>query len=57
MGNVDALDVAKKAWDRWVAADLDGFLSLFDAEGAWIIAGQSQIGGTWRGPNEIARAA
>jgi ketosteroid isomerase-like protein len=53
----DALDVARRAWDKWMAADLEGFLSLWDPDGVWTLQGHSQIGGAWRGPGEIAKVA
>jgi ketosteroid isomerase-like protein len=49
----NALVVAEKAWDKWVAGDLEGFLSLWDAGGEWTISGQSQISGTRHGHDEI----
>ena len=52
-----ALTVAQRAWDFWVAADLEGFLTCWAADGVWTLQGHSQIAGTWRGPDEIAKAA
>ncbi len=57
MADEDALTVAQRAWDRWVAADLDGFLALWDADGVWTMQGHSQISGAWRGRDEIAQVA
>ena len=57
MADESALDVAQQAWDRWVAADLEGFLALWDADGVWTMQGHSQISGSWRGLDEIAKAA
>jgi ketosteroid isomerase-like protein len=57
MADVSALEVVEQAWDRWVAADLDGFVALWDADGVWTNAGQSQISGAWRGRDEIAKVA
>jgi ketosteroid isomerase-like protein len=57
VADVSALEVVEQAWDRWVAADLDGFVALWDANGAWTNAGQSQISGTWRGHDEIVKVA
>ena len=57
MADEDALTVAQRAWDRWVAADLDGFLALWDADGVWTMQGHSQISGTWHGLDEIAKVA
>ena len=57
MADESALDVAQQAWDRWVAADLEGFLALWDADGVWTMQGHSRILGSWRGLAEIAKAA
>jgi ketosteroid isomerase-like protein len=57
MADQDALAVARHAWDRWVAADLEGFLALWDPDGVWTLAGHSQISGAWRGLEEIGKAA
>ena len=57
MADESALDVAQQAWDRWVAADLEGFLALWDADGVWTMQGHSQISGSWRGLDEIAKVA
>ena len=57
MADESALAVAQQAWDRWVAADLEGFLALWDADGVWTMQGHSQISGTWHGPDEIAKVA
>ena len=57
MPDQSALTVAQKAWDCWVAADLEGFLTRWDADGVWTMQGHSRIAGTWRGPDEIAKAA
>ena len=53
----DALAVARRAWDRWIAADLEGVLAMWAPDGEWTLAGHSQISGTWRGPDEIAKVA
>ena len=57
MADESALAVAQQAWDRWVAADLEGFLALWAADGVWTMQGHSQISGTWQGPDEIAKVA
>ena len=57
MADESALEVAQQAWDRWVAADLEGFLALWDADGVWTMQGHSQISGSWRGLDEIAKVA
>jgi ketosteroid isomerase-like protein len=57
VADVSALEVVVQAWDRWVAGDLDGFIALWDANGEWTNAGQSQISGTSRGHDEIAKVA
>jgi uncharacterized protein len=57
MADVSALAVVQQAWERWIAVDLEGFLALWDAEGVWTMPGHSQISGTWRGHDEIAKVA
>ena len=57
MADESALAVAQQGWDRWVAADLEGFLALWDADGVWTMQGHSQISGTWQGLDEIAKVA
>jgi ketosteroid isomerase-like protein len=57
MADSSPLAVAREAWDKWVAADLEGFLSLWDPTGVWTNAGNSQISGTRRGHDEIAKVA
>lgn len=57
MPDESAMTVAQRAWDFWVAADLEGFLTCWDADGVWTLQGHSQISGTWRGPGEIAKVA
>src|SRR4051812_44298291 len=52
-----ALTVAQKAWEFWVAADLDGFLSLWHEEGVWTNAGHSQISGARQGHQAIGDVA
>jgi uncharacterized protein (TIGR02246 family) len=57
MAEESALAVVEQAWDRWVAADLDGFLALWDPDGVWTMPGNSQLSGEWRGLDQIARVA
>jgi ketosteroid isomerase-like protein len=57
MAGESALDVAKKAWDCWVAADLDGFIALWDPDGVWTNSGHSQISGPRQGHEAIAGVA
>ena len=57
MADQSALAVVEHAWDRWVAADLEGFLAHWDADGVWTMPGESQILGTWRGHDKIAEVA
>ena len=57
MTETSALTVVQQAWDRWMAVDLEGFLALWDADGVWTMPGHSQISGTWRGHDEIAKVA
>jgi ketosteroid isomerase-like protein len=57
MADGSALDVARRAWDYWVAADLPGFLSLWDEDGVWTNGGTSQISGPRQGHAAIAGVA
>ena len=57
MADESAIGVVRQAWDCWVAADLEGFLALWDADGVWTMPGDSQIGGQWRGHDQIAKCA
>ena len=53
----DALAVVKEAWDRWMAADMDGFLALWHQDGVLTMQGHSQISGERRGHDAIAKWA
>jgi ketosteroid isomerase-like protein len=57
MGDSSSLSVAEKAWEYWVAADLDGFLSLWHDDGVWTNAGHSQISGPRQGREAIGQVA
>lgn len=57
MAGETALDVAKRAWDCWVAGDLDGFLALWEPDGVWTNSGHSQISGPRQGHAAIADVA
>ncbi|MEO5900652.1 MAG: nuclear transport factor 2 family protein [Ilumatobacteraceae bacterium] len=57
MADGSALDIAKRAWDYWVAADLEGFLSLWEEDGVWTNGGSSQISGPRQGHAAIAGVA
>ena len=53
----DALVVAQKAWDAWVAGDLDAFLALWHENGVWTNAGRSAITRERHGVSEIGELA
>lgn len=57
MADETALDVAKRAWDLWVAADLEGFLALWEQDGVWTNSGHSLISGSRQGHEAIADLA
>ena len=57
MAEISALNVAQKAWECWIAADLDGFLSLWHEDGVWTNAGHSQISGARQGRQAIGDVA
>jgi ketosteroid isomerase-like protein len=53
MDKSEALAVVEKAWDRWVAGDLDGLLEYFNPDGVLITSGRSQVSGEARGHDAI----
>ena len=57
MTELSALNVAQKAWEYWVAADLDGFLSLWHEDGVWTNSGHSRISGPSQGHQAIGDVA
>ena len=57
MGDSSSLSVAQQAWEYWVAADLDGYLSLWHEDGVWTNAGHSRISGPRRGREAIGQVA
>jgi ketosteroid isomerase-like protein len=57
MTEVLALQVAQQAWECWVAADLDGFIALWDEDGVWTNAGHSRISGPRQGHQAIGDVA
>jgi uncharacterized protein (TIGR02246 family) len=57
MRNLSSLSVAQRAWEFWVAGDLDGFLSLWHEDGVWTNAGHSQISGPRQGREAIGQVA
>ena len=57
MADTTALAVVQEAWDKWVAADLDGFVKLFDPDGVWTNAGHNRVSGPRRGHAEITKVA
>ena len=57
MADTTALAVVQEAWDKWVAADLDGFVKSFEPDGVWTNAGNNRVSGPRRGHAEIAAVA
>jgi ketosteroid isomerase-like protein len=57
MADDDALAVARRAWERWVAADLEGFLAMWAPDGVWTMAGTSRISGSHKGIEAIGEVA
>jgi ketosteroid isomerase-like protein len=53
MDKSEALAIVEKAWDRWVAGDLDGLLEYFNPDGVLITSGRSQVSGEARGHDAI----
>lgn len=50
----DNIELTKKGYEAFSAGDLQAALGLFDDSAQWIINGESMIGGTYRGKNELA---
>jgi ketosteroid isomerase-like protein len=48
MGKSEALTTVEKAWDCWVAGDLDGLIGYFNPDGVLITSGRSQVSGEIR---------
>src|ERR1039458_5044755 len=57
MADTTALAVVQEAWDKWVAADLDGFVKSFEPDGVWTNAGNNRVSGPRRGHAEITAVA
>ncbi len=53
MGNPN-IDVTRKGYDDFSAGDLEAALSAFDDSIEWTVNGESTIGGTYHGKNELA---
>jgi ketosteroid isomerase-like protein len=47
------IEATKKGYEAFSAGDLEAALGLFDDAAEWTITGQSTIGGTHRGKNEL----
>jgi hypothetical protein len=56
MADRTALALVQEAWDKWLAADLEGFLGLWDPSGL-TNACHSQISGPTGGLEGIAKPA
>jgi ketosteroid isomerase-like protein len=57
MSEVTPLAVARDAWEKWVAGDLEGFLGLWNPTGVWTMGGHSRLSGAHRGVDEMAKMA
>lgn len=53
MDKSEALTIVEKAWDCWVAGDVDGLLGYFNPDGVLITSGRSQVSGEVRGHDAI----
>ena len=53
MDKAEALAIVEKAWDCWVAGDLDGLLRYFNPDGVLITSGRSPVSGVARGHDAI----
>jgi len=49
------VEIAKKAYDAFAAADLETVLSTFDDNVEFVVPGNSTIGGTYRGKAEVTK--
>lgn len=49
----DNIEVTKKGYEAFTAGDLEAALDVFDDSAEWTINGDSMIGGTYRGKNEL----
>ena len=47
------IEATKKGYDAFSAGDLEAALNVFDDSAEWTINGESMIGGTHRGKNEL----
>jgi ketosteroid isomerase-like protein len=47
------IEVTKKGYEAFSAGDLEAALGVFDDSAEWTINGESMIGGTYRGKNEL----
>jgi len=47
------IEATKKGYDAFSAGDLEAALNVFDDSAEWTINGDSMIGGTYRGKNEL----
>jgi ketosteroid isomerase-like protein len=47
------IDVTRKGYEAFSAGDLEAALSAFDDSIEWTITGESMIGGTYHGKNEL----
>ncbi|HTY32847.1 nuclear transport factor 2 family protein [Mycobacterium sp.] len=47
------IEVTKKGYEAFTAGDLEAALDVFDDSAEWTINGESMIGGTYRGKNEL----
>ncbi len=49
----DNIEVTKKGYEAFTAGDLEAALNVFSDSAEWTINGDSMIGGTYRGKNEL----
>ncbi|BBZ52296.1 nuclear transport factor 2 family protein [Mycobacterium heidelbergense] len=47
------IEATKKGYEAFSAGDLEAALNVFDDSAEWIVNGESMIGGTYRGKNEL----
>ena len=57
MTDTSPLAIAQNAWEKWMASDLDAFVSLWDPAGVWTQSGHSQMSGSFRGHDGIIKLA
>lgn len=51
--STEAIDVAGKAWETWMAGDIEGFLATLADDGVMTLPGDAPTSGVFNGPAEV----